>query len=1518
MTKQPDDSLVLRRHFIALATSEYDDSNWRKLPVQEEVRVMHEWLCNPLLGPRRFTFRFPSLANNPSLREIHERLNPVGGLPWNESDVAVIFVTGHGETSDRGLTHWTVLKTTEPGRRLPATALRRTADLIAWLAATDVQHLFLILDMCFAGAIAAQTVIFDADIPPNWLVLPSATRDVEAIPGALTTAISEFLADLESPLGRRHAGKETPYLNVETFLIEVQQRLSRAAGLLVPLQGSQTSGPHLCLPNPYYQPDRRIAVEPARRDLALPREELLLHWSPRARGVAREEESGWFFQGRELLMEALIETATGSPNVTLVTGCAGSGKSAVLARLATLSDPYFRAAYPKELSLVPAKLDPGVNAVDVAVLATGKTPVEVAAQLCRALGIDEPSTSRAVATTEEWLGVWHAWLREHKTSVTVIIDALDEAENPFDVLVQVLACLAAGDSRHRVRLLIGVRSPRREDTSDPPVTNRVRPLADRAEELLGARRIPVDQAPWWNPQDITAYAKQVLLATPGSPYAESTDPATTISVKIAVRAGTSFLIARLAASSLAHRTSVVGVGDASWLAAVDGGVTGVFRDDLWTTLPREEDRVRAVHLLRAVSLARGRGLPWARIWPAVTGCVVTDKSRSYGDADIAWLLDSRIGAYLVTDVEDGATVYRLFHDALRIMLRDDWQDLLNADDAEAGRRSYVQEMAEVQRSITGAFLTLADESLTYGMPPPAYIRRYVALHAHAGGVLDGRIINTRTLPYLDVSRLWQLDGLQEKLTGPEDLLLNALRGVAFSWDYDNPAVNAAGLALALVDHGIPIEELTARLEWHPDWANWAPTAMVPLGSWGPVTTILPDGRIVAIVAELKHHEPVIYDLASGQTTGALMQGRPVGCVRLSSGRVVVLLQAFRGQVTYERSEVDIRDLSTRAQIATIPGHMVAIAVLPDGRPIAVVTTRTEDRDPQTRVWHRDPQARVWDLDNMRPTDTVMEGEVIATLTAPGEHPLIILSADTPSPQLQVRDLETGALLRVLPDDIDLERGRACIVTVGPDELKRFVIVYREQDDTRAWDVLSGQREEQLLIADILDAAATAPLPGGGTAIVLADAGWQVFDGRDSKMLEHIPVSSLRPVLHISTPYISGRYSHIPSHTRPFPGHMHQCDTVGGIGPFLRLPDGREIAVTENYGSSFIRDLRYVGPSQKQSVRPFGEPSGTGALRDGHKIMLSPNSETGLIHVLDLRTGEEFGRPFDGHARHDGYANDAKAAVLRTGRRVVISGGDDGAWLWDLDTREPIKKLYSHRKHGVGEVGVATTRDGRVLGVVGSLRARVAVYDLETAKPVGSTLWPWPLESASDYSITAIATTIDSQGTPIGIISNMPDKATVFNLNTNDRVRLLKLDHPLTWNRSAIAAASTATGEVYALLGVEVWNPSIDRWNARDTRRIGLLQVDPADVQAVSMASLISGEVVAFTVSTDGCIRAFAIPSGRQIGSPLTTLGKACKLNAEPGDAGSCSLILYGRYGWAHVTWTPPTHHGGPLARATVE
>jgi hypothetical protein len=664
--------VAARRYFVAIATANYSDPRFPSLPVSVELAQLMAWLCDSeRLGDRAFTVpdSLADLAHDPGEDRIRAALRS-RVKPWSKDDIAVVFITGHGAMADGD--HWTVLADSDADE-LPTTALR-TADLVRWLAATKIQNLLLIIDTCFAGAIVKQTFNWDVPVPESWLILPSARAEQRAIVGGLTTAIGRAVEKLRGEEGRKYGTDE--HFTPTDFLDTVKSFLGPRQTVDQEYRGP-LGKPHPCLPNPHYTPPAAVPTQPARHELALPKQDLKTHWGPRARGVEGPESPGWLFTGRAELMRELIRiVGTDQPETTLITGGAGCGKSAVLARVVTLSDPQFLATYGDEVADIPDDLRPREGAVDVAVVASQKWPHQILGQLAEALTVPHPATiGWAAESLDDGISAWTDWLAARETPVTIVLDALDEATNPRAV-VDLLARLTTRENANKVRLLVGVRS-----TGGDPYANAEegynRPLADDAVIRLNARRLRVDDDPWWHQDDIREYSASILSNTAYSPYAATRhqEAADQISREIARRTGRSFLIARMAATSLAGRSEVLDPADEKWLAAIDAGVVGVFRDDLWQTFPNDQSRREdAVTLLRAVAYAYGRGLPWGNIWPAVANAIA-DRTM-YGDRDVVLLLDSRMNAYLVSDREDGVTVYRLFHDMLRTTLRDNWEQLL--------------------------------------------------------------------------------------------------------------------------------------------------------------------------------------------------------------------------------------------------------------------------------------------------------------------------------------------------------------------------------------------------------------------------------------------------------------------------------------------------------------------------------------------------------------------------------------------------------------------------------------------------------------------------------------------------------------------------------------------------------------------------------------------------------------------------------------------------------------------------
>ena len=673
---------VLHRSLVCLATENYDNPRLARLQsVPDEVATIAKWLTDGALDSRRFTWTHPQLANDPTKTQVRGALeDPPDTTGWRNGDAAVVYVTGHGIRKDGK--HWLCLSGTDPDR--PKSTALRTADLVGWLAETEVEHLMVLIDVCHAGGAAGEVADFDVDLPRSWIALGSVTASQTAKVEGLTGAIAGFLEELRTtPQGAKY--DHGPYLKVGDFLSALQERLpgQRLAVLspglpdLVWLQpvpaeppvdadpGSPGStgaagrraaprGPGLPLGPPITGRDLGhrpgLAVHRAHHPDAHPHRRR--HRRPRNPGGGRRG-------GQRQVRRPGPPGHPGRPRVP---------------------------RHPRRLAdLIPTDVLPPVDCVQAAVHAKGLPPDRVLGELCTLLDVPAPA-SRGIPSRLELLASWSSWLADRPALVTIVIDALDESTNPSDLVDGILARLHDGPGGTNLRLIVGVRSRSHDRPQDGEDPHRAA-AADRAAALAAATRINVDDEPWWQPQDLTEYAVSVLTFPPDSPY--RTDPGpdiptTDVATLIADRARRSFLVTRLAAANLADRPQRVDPADPSWLGAIDDGVVGVFRADLHQQLDSPEQVLRALHLMRALAFSYGRGLPWNRIWPAVANAVADDPDfyppdqspPSYGDTDIAWLMDTRLVGYLVTDREDNTTVYRLFHDSLTNVLRDQWTELL--------------------------------------------------------------------------------------------------------------------------------------------------------------------------------------------------------------------------------------------------------------------------------------------------------------------------------------------------------------------------------------------------------------------------------------------------------------------------------------------------------------------------------------------------------------------------------------------------------------------------------------------------------------------------------------------------------------------------------------------------------------------------------------------------------------------------------------------------------------------------
>jgi WD40 repeat protein len=777
---------VLRRHFIAIATDTFAASaTYPPLDVASEVRTVSEWLMDDALTDRRFSDQgYQLLAHCPTYNQIRDLLT--GGPEFNSGDAVVLYVTGHGQSA-QGV-HWVVLHDSDPSR-LSHRSLG-TAELIRWLAAyRDLSNVLIIIDLCQAGDVTDELpAALQRDLPEGWFVLFTAPAGIAARLGAFSGVLESLITEFRAGTGPGGSNEVEPYLSPPVFVAALQERLrERYRQKLIPI--NTPYGPSVCLPNPRYDASRTATVvtSPARRDLALLQSDLDTHWLHRAPVTS---EYGSVFTGRRVLMSRLISFVAGPPGTLVVTGRAGCGKSAVLARLVTCSDRSFREQYAEVLA--DTEPMPTLDSVDVAVLATGKTPDQIARQVAGSLDAPVP----AGTGLDGWIGAISRTLWDRNEPVTIVIDGLDEASDPAAVALTLLERLNPPE-QPRLRLIIGVRSSGSAAAQD----HGGRELADVIGAALNAQLWHADASEFWEQQDLIDYAEQ-LLARGATPSVKQAN----LARRIADRSARSYLLAGLAARNLAE-SSDDEVSDVRLREVLESGVKDLVIQDVESSNSDVSMRRKALRLLRAAGLSFGRGIPWRDLWAAAATAI--DGALPIDQDDVQGLLTHHVSGYLIRDVEDGAVVYRLFHDELKAVFADGQQGDPNRVSAH--------------QAITLALLNASgwDGGSVMTQMPPAYVRRHLASHAAEAGILED-ILEAGKLPYLDPVRLAELMRLtQAPPYSALWFLLGAWRSVRHRLSWEDPRSNAAAIDVALLANGTtPPRRSSTGLTWVPQWAEW--------------------------------------------------------------------------------------------------------------------------------------------------------------------------------------------------------------------------------------------------------------------------------------------------------------------------------------------------------------------------------------------------------------------------------------------------------------------------------------------------------------------------------------------------------------------------------------------------------------------------------------------------------------------------------------------------------------------------
>jgi hypothetical protein len=540
----------------------------------------------------------------------------------------IVYLVGHG--TDDGDEH-TFLVPGPAGTRDVVTGsfarflhkdwFRRQADRGSWM--------LFVLDCCGAdiGVTNLTTALTSqAHKRPRRLALWPATPSGASHSGSFVTAFARALSTFTEN-------------DAVIPLNELFDRMSRELG---GLEADGRLPSEAALQNPLHSPSPLVMNLDARAELqrviaGLP-DDVRNHFLAKAQG-AEAGDPAWYFSGRQAQIGELSAWLRDSPSgMRIVTGEAGSGKSALLGHVLVLSNERLTEAYRKSglAEALDTDTRPPAGVFDATLHLTGRTLAQTLADLRNQIAAQEVSLSDAISPDS----VVHL-LKASGRRMTVLADALDEAQEPMAIADSLRQFVAADVAR----VVVGTRRSLGEGVDQevhPERRELIDALGPGADDVIVIER------------DNTAVRDYVVrrLSASASPYVNDPLLIEGFAERIAA-AGQPMLFARLVTSELLARPPLT-PSDAEFVDLISGGHRRVFEGALHR-LTRDSPAI--VMMLRALALSRGRGVP-------ETGGTWLAMGRTFRpgipDTAVRETLD-RAAPYILLDAEGGQSVYRLAH-----------------------------------------------------------------------------------------------------------------------------------------------------------------------------------------------------------------------------------------------------------------------------------------------------------------------------------------------------------------------------------------------------------------------------------------------------------------------------------------------------------------------------------------------------------------------------------------------------------------------------------------------------------------------------------------------------------------------------------------------------------------------------------------------------------------------------------------------------------------------------------------
>jgi WD40 repeat protein len=1008
--------------------------------------------------------------------------------------------------------------------------------------------------------------------------------------------------------------------------------------------------PLLPPPSVAAQRKSRLAGEQALRE----------HWDPHGRGVERAARPGWYFTGRRQalsqLVAWLIAPPTPTDNVRVVTGGPGSGKSAVLARLITMSNLGYRANMPLPLATDDPVfiLPPGV--IDVAVHARTASVDEVVSALASAAGAPRADLDVLIDT-----------LLQRREPFTVAVDALDEADDAA-ALARTLQYLASETADAGVRLLVGTRpgGPDRRLIIDLGLS------AQHDDTAL----IDLDTPAYLSRRDLAEYVGRRLLAigapsvprSRDTPYRDKEILAHQVADAVADAAYPAFLIGQLVSRALLLRAKPLGPHDPGWQQFPKTVAEAMDRYLASVGDQAEQDWVE--DLLRPLAFARGDGLPLddTILWPRLATALARP-GRNYTTGDVAKLLDTAADYLVETVIVGEAAYYRLYHQALSDRLRERDQQ----------HRRPVTSRQAIYYCLLDTVASRADGSRDWLAAHP-YLHDHLAGHAADADQLTPLIDDPGFLVAANPA------GLLAALQRPGQPPTANAQIYRYAYPQLTPGVNAAGerasyLQLAALRRGSRLADQFGRMPLQQPWvARWI-RGQRPHSHFivGRHQLIRPhDGWVNAVAVGQRHDRPVIisggadetvrvWDLESGELVLGPLTGHSgaVDAVAVGEryGRSVIVSGSYDGTVrVWDLESGDLTLGPLHSEWGWV--NSVAIGYRQENSPVIVSASASNG------------EVRVWDLESGElllgpPTGHEVRGSSVAIGERDGR---IVVVSGSYDGTVRVWDLESGELLL---GPLTGHDGRIRAVAVGERYGKPVIISAGRDQTVRVWDLRSGE-------------LVLAPLVGHDEEIYAIAVGEQhhrpiIVSGGLDKTMRVWGLDSGELVLG------------------PLTGHDGAVSAVA-VGNFQDRP-----FIVSGSSDETVRawDLEPDDPIPGNNT---GHSNGVKAVTIGERygrLVVISGGQDETVRVWDLESGDPVLGPLTGH---EGWVNTV-AIGERYGQSVIVSGADDKTLrVWDLESGNLVLGPLTEYGAWVGAVAVSE-REGQP--VIASACGDMQVWDLES-------------------------------------------------------------------------------------------------------------------------------------------------------------------------------------------------------------